>query len=213
MKTNKEIIEDLMTRVDGYSFIHIGDIPDIDLYMDQVTSFLDDRLKCSMRSPDEKALTKTMINNYAKNRLLPAPEKKKYSREHMLLLICIFYFKNILSLSDIETLFGPMTSEYFSADPSGAKPKLEEIYETILRLNEKNMKDMKSDIKDKYSKAAAEIKGINCSEDSRNYLVLFSFICELAMDAYLKKQMIEQIADEIMKDKVPAKGNHKKEKE
>ena len=75
------------------------------------------------------------------------------------------------------------------------------------------MKDMKSDIKDKYSKAAAEIKGINCSEDSRNYLVLFSFICELAMDAYLKKQMIEQIADEIMKDKVPAKGNHKKEKE
>jgi hypothetical protein len=213
MKTNKEIIEDLMTRVDGYSFIHIGDIPDIDLYMDQVTSFLDDRLKCSMRSPDEKALTKTMINNYAKNRLLPAPEKKKYSREHMLLLICIFYFKNILSLSDIETLFGPMTSEYFSADPSGAKPKLEEIYETILRLNEKNMKDMKSDIKDKYSKAAAEIKGINCPEDSRNYLVLFSFICELAMDAYLKKQMIEQIADEIMKDKVPAKGNHKKEKE
>ena len=45
---------------------------------------------------EDKILTKTMINNYTKNNLLPPSVKKKYSREHMLLLILIYYFKNIL---------------------------------------------------------------------------------------------------------------------
>ena len=55
------------------------DIPNIDLYMDQVTTFMDSQLATSKRHEDDKILTKTMINNYAKNDLLPPPEKKKYS--------------------------------------------------------------------------------------------------------------------------------------
>ena len=43
-----------------------------------------------------------MINNYAKNDLLPPPIKKKYSKEHVLLLIFIYYYKGILSISDIQ---------------------------------------------------------------------------------------------------------------
>ena len=56
-----------------------------------------------------------MINNYAKNKLLPPPEKKRYSREHLLMLIFIYYFKNILSISDIQTLLGPITDKYFKS--------------------------------------------------------------------------------------------------
>ena len=68
------------------------DLPNIELYMDQVTTFMEEQLASSKRYPEDKILTKTMINNYAKNNLLPSPEKKRYSREHLLLLIFIYYF-------------------------------------------------------------------------------------------------------------------------
>ena len=98
MKTNDERIQDILKRLDTLSYIRPEEIPGIDLYMDQVTTFMDEHLKNTKRYPEDKVLTKTMINNYAKNNLLPAPNKKKYSREHILLLIFIYYFKNILSI-------------------------------------------------------------------------------------------------------------------
>ena len=100
MKTNDERIQDILKRLDTLSYIRPEEIPGIDLYMDQVTTFMDEHLKNTKRYPEDKVLTKTMINNYAKNNLLPAPNKKKYSREHILLLIFIYYFKNILSIND-----------------------------------------------------------------------------------------------------------------
>ena len=102
MKTNDERIQDILNHLDTLSYIRPEEIPGIDLYMDQVTTFMDEHLKDTKRYPEDKVLTKTMINNYAKNNLLPAPNKKKYSKEHILLLIFIYYFKNILSINDIE---------------------------------------------------------------------------------------------------------------
>ena len=70
--------------------IRPSEIPNIDLYMDQVTSFMNDHLQNSRRFEDDKILTKTMINNYAKNKLLPPPIKKRYSKEHLFVLVFIF---------------------------------------------------------------------------------------------------------------------------
>lgn len=77
MKTNEQRLDDLMNFIDSLSRINAADIPDINLYMDQVTTFMDSHLASSLKPGEEKALTKTMINNYAKNNLLPSPEKKK----------------------------------------------------------------------------------------------------------------------------------------
>ena len=93
----KDLLNKIMESVDSIGHINASDIPNIDLYMDQVTTFMEKKLKNTARHPEEdKVLTKTMINNYAKNRLLPPPVKKKYSKEHMLLLlfICLFWWKN-----------------------------------------------------------------------------------------------------------------------
>ena len=74
-------LETLLDRIfesfDQMSDIPASAIPDIPLYMDQVTSFMDEHLPRSARAADEKLLTKTMINNYTKHRLMPPPEKKK----------------------------------------------------------------------------------------------------------------------------------------
>ena len=71
-------------------FIIPDDIPDIELYMEQLTKFMDEHLKGSLRNEEDKALTKAMINNYTKNGLLPPPTKKKYDRDHLIILIYIF---------------------------------------------------------------------------------------------------------------------------
>ena len=106
-KNNEESIMDIIHKLQEIDYINPEDIPNIDLYMDQVTTFMDEHLRSSKRYEDDKVLTKTMINNYAKNNLLPPPVKKKYSKEHVLVMIFIYYFKNMLSFHDIEALFAP----------------------------------------------------------------------------------------------------------
>ena len=121
-----DLLQSILDSLDRIDYIRPDDIPDIELYMDQVTTFMDSRLKNAARNPEvDKILTKTMINNYAKNDLLPPPVRKKYSREHMLLLIFIYYFKGILSISDIQTVLKPITDRFFAGNEG---LKLETIY-------------------------------------------------------------------------------------
>jgi len=79
-------------------------IPEIDLYMDQLTTFMEEKLRVCKRGADEKILTKTMINNYSKDKMLPPSVNKKYSREHMMRLVMIYHLKSVLSIQDIHTL-------------------------------------------------------------------------------------------------------------
>ena len=85
MKSNDERLQGILDRLESLSYVKSAKIPNIELYMDQVTTFMDENLRKAKRYPEDKVLTKTMINNYAKNNLLPPPNKKKYSREHILL--------------------------------------------------------------------------------------------------------------------------------
>ena len=100
----KEFLAALQKKLVSIDYIKTEDIPNIGLYMDQVTTFMDEQLEACKRYEDDKILTKTMINNYAKNNLLPAPEKKKYSKEHVLTLLFIYYFKNLLSIKLLKDL-------------------------------------------------------------------------------------------------------------
>ena len=194
MKTNDERIQDILNHLDTLSYIRPEEIPGIDLYMDQVTTFMDEHLKDTKRYPEDKVLTKTMINNYAKNNLLPAPNKKKYSKEHILLLIFIYYFKNILSINDIEELFRPITTGHFARKDD---LPLEDIYREIFSLESKEMEHLREDVKAKYERAGGTFMDDSLAEEDSEYLQLFSFICELSFDVYLKKQMVEQMIDEL----------------
>ena len=192
MLSNRDILKKILRRIREASYVEPEDIPNIDLYMDQVTTFMDEHLKNNKRYPSDKALTKTMINNYTKNRLLPAPVKKKYSKEHMLLLLFIYYFKNLLTFSDIENIFKPITNLHFSnKEKSGID--LEDIYKEIIRLNKPDVYELQKDIIRKFKKAGKSFEGAD--KEQREQLILFAFICDLAFDVYMKKQIIEQISD------------------
>ena len=198
MKTNEERLQDLFSYLGNLSHVKADEIPDIDLYMDQVTTFMDSHLKDMRRHPGDKVLTKTMINNYAKNNLLPSPVKKKYSKDHMLMLVFIYYFKKLLSFSDIEELFRPITSKHFSGQTS--QLSLEDIYNEVFTLEKGEMDNLKSDVAAKFARAQDTFSDAPVDDKDREYLKLFAFICELSFDVYLKTQMIEMIADQLRED-------------
>lgn len=205
MKTNEERLQALLSNLDHISYIKPKDIPSIQLYMDQVTTFMDEHLNSMKRYPDDKVLTKTMINNYTKNNLLPPPVKKKYSKEHMLMLIFIYYFKNLLSFNDIEQLFKPLTNEHFIKNGGLS---LEDIYQEVFSMEKRQMEQLKADVSDKFYQATQTFP--NADEGDKEYLQLFSFICTLAFDVYLKKQMIENLADQLRSEEELTSEKHKK---
>lgn len=95
--------------------IHIprwNELPELDLYLDQVVGYLEKYLEQYNVNKDDKIITKTMINNYVKLGIMPAPEKKKYKREHIAYLIVICVLKQVYSISDIGKLIS-LTIQYF----------------------------------------------------------------------------------------------------
>ena len=198
----KKFLSDLLAELQRIDYVRPEDIPNIDLYMDQITTFMDSQLETSKRHADDKILTKTMINNYAKNNLLPPPEKKKYTKEHVLTLIFIYYFKNILSISDIQSILNPITDKYFGKGSS--EMSLEDIYKEVFGLEHQETLNIMKDLAKKFNTSMKTFEGME-GEDAE-LLRTFSFICMLSYDVYLKKTIIERIVDQMLhEEKDPSK--------
>ena len=185
-------------------YVHPEDIPNIDLYVDQVTTFIDSQLESVKRNDDEKILTKTMINNYTKSHVLPSPEKKKYSKDHVLTLILIYYLKSFLSIKDIQTLLQPVTDKYFGTESALS---FYDLYEELVALGTGQAKALIKDVVSKYNAVLNSFD--DAPEEDRAFLQNFAFICMLSFDVYIKKMMIESLIDLNTEDK---KGDKKEDK-
>ena len=196
MKLDKnDMLKSILEHISGLDYIKTADIPNIELYMDQVTTFMDSQMVSSKRYPDDKVLTKTMINNYAKNHLLPSPNKKKYSKEHVLMLIFIYYFKSFLSISDIQALLTPLADRYFQKEDG---LNVEDLYNEVFGMEKEQVEYLKKDLMEKYQTASQSFA--EAEEKDREFLTMFSFICLLSFDVYMKKQLIESIIDSFPSD-------------
>lgn len=196
MKFNsRDVMKTIMESLANLDYVHEKDIPNIELYMDQITTFMDDQLKSTKRYDDDKILTKTMINNYVKNNLLPAPVKKKYSKDHVLILIFIYYFKNILTIKDIESILDPIIEESFDTNGSD---ELGKLYQKICDLEKCQMDPFFGELKAHYNKAEELFPD---EEYDDEYTRLFAFICSLSFDVYMKKLIIEKLVDTFYNNK------------
>ena len=184
------VIEEVFKRYSDGSYIKASMLPDLDLYVDQITTFLTRHLAKTIRFEDDKIMTKTMINNYTKNHLLPTPDKKKYSRDHILLMIFIYYFKNFLPISDIKTMLGPLTDKYFHKD---ADLNLEAIYTTLFSKEDTFVQEVLENVMKQFHMSADLFPDAPKADQAS--LREFTFICMLSLDIYLKKQLIEAILD------------------
>lgn len=85
-----------------------NELPDFELYMDQVISLMQKYLFAYVL-PEEN-LTPSMINNYVKMEVLPAPEKKRYNKEHLARLIVICLMKKQAPLNAINFVMNKQVS-------------------------------------------------------------------------------------------------------
>ncbi len=87
------------------------EIPDLEIYMDQLTTYLDKRLSFYSREAEAPFITRSMVNNYSKARLLPPPVSKRYSRIHMMVLSLICQLKRLFTIQDLGRLLAPVSQE------------------------------------------------------------------------------------------------------
>lgn len=208
--TKNDDLRCVLEAITKLNYINPDDIPDIPLYMDQVTTFMDERLSSYKRFDEDKILTKTMINNYSKNNLLPPPEKKKYSKNHMLLLTFIYYFKNFLSISDIQDIFSPMSERFF--DRQSSEIDLEDIYKYVFEMEFDGMEILMKDVVKKYNLSKKAFPKLE-NEDDNEVLSRFGFICMLSFDVYVKKMIIEKLIDTKIKPENMKQNGSKSKKD
>lgn len=193
----KEFIEEVANRIRSLDYIKIDDIPEIDLYMDQVIKFMDDHFASLKRYEGDKMLTKAMINNYTKNRLLPPPEKKKYGQDHMLILIFIYYFKNVLSIKDINSILTPLTENFF--EEKDRDVLLRDIYNEVFEVCRGATTDISRSVLKAFDRAKGSFEGED-DEEKKKYLTNFAFIASLCFDVHVKKTIVENMIDRGLLD-------------
>ena len=189
---NLEIDFNEFRQKDQSSIIELNDIPNIDLYMDQVTTFMETKLSGYKRNEKDKILTKTMINNYAKARLFPPPVKKKYTKNHVMMLIIIYHLKNMLSINDIGRLIAPVTKA-LNEDPNSSI--LSELYSSFVLMQ----KEAYELIGKKQSFDENFFKNIEISEVIKNQSEFAAILYVLGFSIFsnLEKRLSEKIIDNM----------------
>ncbi len=187
-KTDKEFqeLKKHIRELIRLDFITPDEIPGLELYMDQLTRYMDKHLGSTLRDESDKALTKTMINNYTKNKLIPPPEKKRYSRKHLILLIYIYYLKNVVSINDIRRILGPMIEKDFGEDD------IFEIYNSIFEMEKLQYFNTEASVI-----KSSQIVDKKLPENEDEYLRKMAFIYLLGYDIFMKKRLMEKLIDEL----------------
>lgn len=186
---NETRIDEIIKKLSLTERVEEKDIPEIDLYMDQVIQIFEQKLSNSKRKDSDKVLTKTMINNYAKAKLLMSIKNKKYSKEHLLLMSMIYDLKGSLSISDIKDLFDNIVKKY----DEDKEYDLRSLYKLYLDINNSNYEEFLENI----YKQIDCVKGIIAdSEEFNEYEEKFLFICSMVSMSNMYRRVAEAMIDE-----------------
>lgn len=157
------------------------------MYVDQVVQLFENTYADTTRTDDEKVLTKTMINNYAKGKLFIPIKNKKYSKEHMILISLIYQLKGALSINDIKSSLEHINESLLSDDSF----ELNMLYKDYLTITENNVESFKQDINNRVS----EVSEISSLEDSK--LEKFLLLNSLVNMSNMYRRLAEKLVDDL----------------
>lgn len=172
--------------------IALEDIPGIDLYMDQVIQLFEKSFGSSTRNEEDKVLTKTMINNYAKGKLFYPIKNKKYSKEHLILISLIYQLKGGLSIQDIKQTLGGISDRAESGEL-----ELEQFYQSYLNLHGKNIEIFNEDVLKTEKDVHAEVQKLDADnpEELETVLLIASLINISNFYRRTAEKLVDQLAD------------------
>ena len=174
----------------------LDEMPELDLYMDQVTQLFDSKFNESKRTEEDKALTKTMVNNYAKGKLLMSIKNKKYSKEHLILMSLIYNLKGGLSINDIKSSLNRIVTTF----ENGEKYPVRELYSLYLEQYNEDLSDVEKTIDEKIDNIENMMVSENIEEDKefqKNFLLLSSFINMSNMYRRMGEKLIDEYFNKL----------------
>lgn len=187
----KEWIEEEVAKLNFTEILDLSEIPNIDLYMDQLITLFEDKFKDTKRYEEDKLLTKTMINNYTKDKVLMPAVKKKYTKEHIVLMALLYKLKNILSIGDIKDVFSVLKDK----DHVDSE-KLTALYKGYLSSREKEIGYFNQGITHRVDTVSEEMKKLEIEDEDVESVLLVLILIEQA--SYHKK-LAERIIDRKLK--------------
>ncbi|MGE5455215.1 MAG: DUF1836 domain-containing protein [Methylocystaceae bacterium] len=177
-------VEKITNEITGGHTISINEVPDIELYMDQVVNFIDRRLEHLKRHEHDKIMTSTMINNYTKAGLLKAPRKKKYESSHVLELMLIYHLKQILSIQDIDNFLSAVLKE--------DQVSLTQLYELFLEVRAGDKDWLTLNIETQLVGIERLVAGLPAKEQESTRTNL------LAMTLVLQAELLKRTAEKLL---------------
>lgn len=116
MEVNKGSLGKIISSTVNQNRLEPDQIPELDLYIDQILMLFEDKLGETRRREKDKILTKSMVNNYSKEKMIRPMRGKKYSREQILQILIICNLKNVLSIGDIKQVMTLLMEEGVRSD-------------------------------------------------------------------------------------------------
>ena len=151
MDNIKKTLEIWLNELNNFSFKKYEELPDIELYMDQVVTFLEKQIKIFQNSSLDKQITSSMINNYVKGEVVSAPIAKKYNREHLAAIEEVITLKQVLSIAEVKQILNerykdnPEKGEIFNSFNELQTEKITSIVnEAFKHLNDIDDNDTKA---------------------------------------------------------------------
>lgn len=111
MEAWREQVQSIAEEMTAAPQISREEIPDIEIYMDQLTTYLDKRLSFYNREEGAPFVTRSMVNNYSKAGLLPPTAAKRYSQDHIMVLSLVCQLKRLFTIQDLGRLLAPVAGE------------------------------------------------------------------------------------------------------
>ncbi len=172
--------------------INLSDIPKLDLYMDQVITLFEVGLNKTKRNEDDKLLTKTMINNYTKGKILMPAKNKKYSRDHIIMMILIYNLKQSLAITDIKTLLNQIVE---NAKEKPENLNLDKLYKIFLQVKNIESETFNDEIQKDLDLILDELSDLN---ENRDYYKNLLTALMLINKSNMYKRLAENIIDDLL---------------
>lgn len=179
--------QDMMKLVEDCKFdkkIKLNDIPELDLYIDQVIQLFECKLGELKRNEDDKILTKTMINNYTKAKLLMGIKNKKYSKDHLILMSLIYNLKGTISIGDIKVILDTIVQKFENEE----QYDLRGLYNNYLDKCYVDNSKFKEDIKERID----DIENQGLEEFEKKFLLVTSLISMSNMYRRMSEVLIDE---------------------
>lgn len=197
-------VHDLIKAIQLDTHLSLEEIPDLDLYMDQVIQLFEKKFSATKRNEAEKVLTKTMINNYAKGKLFFPIQNKRYTKEHVILISMIYQMKGALSIQDVKQTLERLNEKIVNESVS-----VKALYKKYIHLLEFNYEIFEESVETHTKHALEEVQELENDESA--YLEQLLLIASFTMMSNFYRKAAEKLVDHIQENEIDIEERRMKE--